>query len=131
MILGKVGIPDRILFKNGPLSQEELLEMRRHPEIGYRIAQSAPDLAPIAEWILLHHEWWNGKGYPLGIKGKKIPLACRLLAIVDAFDAMTNDRPYRYSLPHSEALAELKKNAGTQFDPELVDNFIEVMAGSA
>jgi diguanylate cyclase (GGDEF)-like protein/PAS domain S-box-containing protein len=125
--IGKVGIPDRILFKNGPLTKEEQLEMRRHPEIGYRIAQSAPDLAPIAEWILHHHEWWNGNGYPLGIKGEKIPLACRLLAIVDAFDAMTNDRPYRKSLSLSASLTELKKCAGTQFDPELVKNFIEVM----
>ncbi len=126
--IGKVGIPDRILFKNGPLSREELLEMRRHPEIGFRIAQSAPELAPIAEWILHHHEWWNGNGYPLGIKGEKIPLACRLLAIVDAFDAMTNDRPYRRSLSFSEALAELRKFAGTQFDPEMVNRFIKVMS---
>jgi diguanylate cyclase (GGDEF)-like protein/PAS domain S-box-containing protein len=126
--IGKVGIPDRILFKNGPLSKEEMLEMRRHPEIGFRIAQSAPELAPIAEWILHHHEWWNGNGYPLGIKGEKIPLACRLLAIVDAFDAMTNDRPYRPALSFSEALGELRKFAGTQFDPELVNCFIEVMS---
>lgn len=129
--IGKVGIPDRILFKSGPLTKEELLEMRRHPEIGYQIAQSAPDLAPIAEWILKHHEWWNGNGYPLGIKGEKIPLACRLLAIVDAFDAMTNDRPYRKSLSFSEALTELKKFAGTQFDPELVKNFLEVIGSEA
>lgn len=126
--LGKVGIPDRILFKDGPLSKKEVLEMQRHSEIGYRIAQSASELAPIAEWILHHHEWWNGNGYPLGIKGEKIPLACRLLAIVDAFDAMTNDRPYRHSLSFSEALAELKKFAGTQFDPELVNTFIEVIS---
>jgi len=122
--IGKVGIPDSILLKPGPLTAEERTEMQRHPEIGHRIAQSAPDLAPIADWVLKHHEWWNGNGYPLGLSGIEIPLECRILAIADAYDAMTSDRPYRKSLSHGEALQEIKNCSGTQFDPELVTKFI-------
>lgn len=125
--IGKVGIPDRILFKPGLLSSEEMLEMQRHCEIGHRIAQSAPDLAPIADWILKHHEWWNGSGYPLGLKGKEIPLECRLLTIVDAYDAMANDRPYRKAMTREEALNELRRYSGTQFDPHIVAEFIQVV----
>jgi len=122
--IGKVGIPDRILFKQGPLTQEEYVEMQRHCEIGYNIARSSPDLVPIADWILKHHEWWNGHGYPLGLEGEQIPLECRILSITDAFDAMTSDRPYRKAMAREDALAELKKCAGTQFDRQLVDKFI-------
>jgi diguanylate cyclase (GGDEF)-like protein/PAS domain S-box-containing protein len=125
--IGKVGIPDRILFKKGPLTPKEFSEIQRHCEIGYRIAQSAPDLAPIADWILKHHEWWNGKGYPLGIKGKEIPLECRILAIADAYNAMTSDRPYRKAMSHEEAVAELRRCAGIQFDPHLVQKFVQVL----
>jgi len=122
--IGKIGIPDSILFKPGPLTPEEVIEMQQHCEIGHRIAILAPDLVPIADWILKHHEWWNGQGYPLGIKGEEIPLECRILAIADAFDAMTSDRPYRKAMPQDEALTELEKCAGTQFDPYLVDKFV-------
>lgn len=125
--IGKVGVPDRILFKAGPLTPEEIKEMQRHCEIGHRIALSAPDLAPIADFILKHHEWWNGEGYPLGLKEEEIPLECRILAIADAFDAMTNDRPYRRKMTPQEACAELKRCAGTQFDPRLVNEFLKVM----
>jgi HD-GYP domain-containing protein (c-di-GMP phosphodiesterase class II) len=102
---------------------QEYNEMKRHSEIGHRIALSAPDLVPIAEWILKHHEWWNGQGYPLGLRGEEIPLECRILAIADAYDAMTNDRPYRKALPKDIALEEIKKHAGVQFDPYLVEKF--------
>lgn len=122
--IGKVGIPDRILFKPGKLTAEEHSEMKRHCEIGHRIALSTPDLAPIAKYILHHHEWWNGHGYPLGLKGNEIPLECRVIAIVDAYDAMTSNRPYRQAMGHEQAVDELKRCSGKQFDPWLVAIFI-------
>lgn len=125
--IGKVGIPDQILFKTGPLTEDEWKIMRQHCEIGHRIANSTPDLIPIADWILKHQEWWNGKGYPLGLQGESIPLECRILAIVDAFDAMTNDRPYRKALPPAVAASELERCAGTQFDPGLVETFTRLL----
>ena len=128
--LGKVGIPDDILFKQGSLTEEEWLQMRQHCEIGHRIASSVSDLVPIADWILKHHERWDGQGYPLGLPDHEIPLACRILAIADAYDAMTSDRPYRKAMSREEAFAELKSCAGTQFDPELVEKFIEVIKKS-
>lgn len=125
--IGKVGIPDHILFKPGRLSNEEYEEMKKHSEIGYRIARAAPDLVPIAEWILMHHEWWDGRGYPLGAQGEDIPIECRILAIADAFDAMISDRPYRKALSLQEAVEELERGAGTQFDPYLVGRFVQMM----
>jgi diguanylate cyclase (GGDEF)-like protein/PAS domain S-box-containing protein len=125
--IGKVGISDSILFKEGPLTPGEWTEMKRHCEIGYRIALSALDLVPIADWILKHHEWWNGGGYPLGIKGEEIPIECRLLAIADAYEAMTSVRPYRRALSHEEAIAELLRCSGTQFDPNLVEKFLQIL----
>jgi diguanylate cyclase (GGDEF)-like protein len=123
--IGKVAIKESILLKPGPLTEKEWAEMKKHPEIGYRIAQSTPELASIAEYILCHHERWDGKGYPRGIKGEEIPLLSRILAVADAYDAMTSDRPYRKAMGREEALAELERNAGTQFDPEVVSAFIE------
>ena len=125
--IGKVGIPDHILFKPMALNREERKYMNRHSEIGYRIAQASADLVPIADWILKHHEWWDGKGYPLGLAGEEIPLECRILAIVDSYDAMTSDRPYRRAMSRQSAVAELKRCAGSQFDPWLVEKFIAVI----
>lgn len=125
--IGKVGIPDNILFKSEPLTDEEYKIMQRHCEIGHRIALSAPELMLISDWILKHHEWWNGQGYPLGIEGEEIPVECRILSIADAFDAMTHDRPYRKALSPEDALNELYRYAGTQFDPCLVEIFPQVL----
>ena len=126
--IGKVGIPDRILFKPGKLTEEEKDEMKRHAEIGYRIAQSSPDLTHISDWILKHHEWWGGNGYPFQLRGEEIPLQSRILAIIDAFDAMTNNRPYRKALSKEVALAEIVRSKGTQFDPALVDKFVTLIS---
>ena len=123
--IGKLAIPDHILMKPGPLSEAEWEVMRRHAEIGYRIADSTPELRPLAEAILSHHEHWDGRGYPRGLAGEEIPLLSRILAIVDAYDAMTHERPYREAVSHAKALAELERCAGTQFDPDLVAVFVE------
>ena len=124
--LGKVAVPDSILFKKGPLTEEEWEVMRQHPEKGYRIALSSPALAGVADLILKHHERWDGKGYPLGLRGEEIPVECRILSIADAFDAMTGGRPYLKPRSKEEAVAELKKCAGSHFDPHLVDVFVSL-----
>lgn len=103
--------------------------MQRHSEIGHRITQSSPDLVPIAEWVLKHHEWWNGMGYPLGLKWDDIPLECRILAIADAYDAMTSDRSYRKAMSHRDVLDKITKCAGTQLDPELTRSFARFSTG--
>lgn len=128
--LGKVGIPDRILFKPGKLTEEEWGIMKLHPEKGYRIAVSSPDLSTVADLILRHHERWDGKGYPLGLERTEIPIECRILSIVDAYDAMTNDRPYCKARSHSEALKEIERCAGTQFDPKIVEEFLKMLQES-
>ncbi len=125
--IGKVGIDDRILNKPDKLTDEEWVVMKKHPEIGYRIAMSSPELEPIAEYILTHHERWDGKGYPRGLKGEEIPLLARILAVADAYDAMTEDRIYRKALTKHAALEEIEKNAGTQFDPLIANKFVESM----
>ncbi|MCF6096345.1 diguanylate cyclase [Thermovorax subterraneus] len=122
--LGKVAIPDSILNKKGPLDEEEWKIMKQHCEKGYRIALSSPDLAHIADLILKHHERWDGSGYPLGLKDEEIPLACRILSVVDAYDAMTSERPYSKAKSKKEALAEIKNCAGKQFDPKVVEAFL-------
>lgn len=125
--IGKIGIPNHILCKAGQLTPGEWKVMMKHPDIGYRILQSVPDLAHIAKSVLAHHERWDGKGYPLGLKQDEIPLIARIIAIVDAYDAMTHKRVYKEALRPEEALTEIERCAGTQFDPGLVRIFLERM----
>ena len=103
-------------------------EMKRHPEIGYRIAQATPELAAVADLILSHHERWDGKGYPRSLKGEEIPIVCRILSVVDAYDAMTNDRVYRKAMTSHDAIQEIRKNMEKQFDPQIAELFIEILA---
>lgn len=125
--LGKIGIPEHILDKPGPLTDEEWIEMRKHPEIGFRIAQASPELITVAESILCHHERWDGRGYPQGLKGTSIPLLARILSVVDSFDAMTNDRVYQKAISREMALHEIEVCAGSQFDPSICSLFIDMM----
>jgi diguanylate cyclase (GGDEF)-like protein len=125
--LGKIAIPEGIILEPGNLSREEWELIWKHPEVGYRIARSSPELAPIAEAILSHHEWWDGSGYPRGLEGEDIPLISRIIAIVDAYDVMTYGRLYKKPLSRQETLQQLQKNAGTQFDPNLIDIFIKII----
>ena len=125
--IGKVGIDDRILNKPEGLDEKEWGIMKMHSEIGYRIVMSSPDLSGVADYILAHHERWDGKGYPLGLEGENIPLLSRILAVADSYDAMTAGRIYREALPHEMALQEILKNAGSQFDEEIVHAFTEII----
>jgi len=125
--LGKIATPKEILNKSGLLSPKEWDLVKRHPEIGYRIALNSPDLTPIAEAILSHHERWDGTGYPRGLKGENIPLLSRIIAIADTFDVLTDGRTYKKPLNQKGALNEIKKGAGHQFDPYLVEVFMKVM----
>lgn len=125
--IGKIGIRQEILNKPGPLTPTERLEIELHPEIGFRIAQNIPELAQVARYILAHHEHWDGKGYPNGLHGEEIPLASRMVAVVDAFDVMVSGRPYRAARSKDEALEELMRCSGTQFDPEIVEILAEII----
>jgi len=126
--VGKIAVPDAILDKPGPLDPVEWSFMRRHPLIGERILLAAPALRPVARLVRSSHERWDGGGYPDGIRGDEIPLGARVVAVCDAFDAMTTERPYRELLPEAEAIQELRRCAGTQFDPMVVDAFCRVIA---
>jgi diguanylate cyclase (GGDEF)-like protein/PAS domain S-box-containing protein/putative nucleotidyltransferase with HDIG domain len=125
--VGKIAIDDKILNKAGKLTPEEYETMKRHPEIGYRILSSVNELSEIASHVLAHHERWDGKGYPKGIKGDAIPYLARVISVADAYDAMTSNRSYRQGLSTAEAIDELKRFSGIQFDPEIVTVFIRLI----
>lgn len=125
--IGKIGVDDSILNKPGRLTAGEWEQMKLHPEIGHRIAMSTPQFRHIADFILHHHERWDGTGYPRGLAGEEIRLLSRILTVVDAYDAMTEERVYSSAKSHREALAEIKRCAGTQFDPQIANIFMELM----
>ena len=131
--VGKINVPDAILAKPGPLTDEEREVMRRHAERGHEIlAGSGSALLDLAaEIALTHHEWWDGSGYPRGLRGEEIPLAGRITAVADVFDALTSDRVYRAALTESEALDLLREESGSHFDPEVVDAFLAMVADDA
>jgi response regulator RpfG family c-di-GMP phosphodiesterase len=122
--VGKLAIPDAILNKPGPLTDEEYAQMKNHPQLGVQIVERISFLMPAATCILHHQERWDGKGYPHGLKGQMISVEGRILAVADAFDAMLTDRPYRRGRSEDEAVDELLRCSGTQFDPEVVDAFL-------
>ena len=122
--IGKVGIPDSILGKPGRLNQDEYALMKKHPEYGWAVLRMLPGFERAALDILHHHESFDGKGYPAGLRETEIPIVSRIVCVIDAFDAMVSSRPYRVGLPHEEAVRRLIESSGTQFDPVVVQCFI-------
>ena len=128
--LGKLGLRDSILNKPGPLTVEEMEMMRRHPQLGFELLQ-ALDLAPADEWVLHHHEHWDGSGYPDGLREAEIPFGSRIILVADAFEAMTTRRIYRRAISIESAVAELREGAGHQFDPLVVSALESHLAAMA
>lgn len=123
--IGKIMVPFDILNKPGKLPQEEWELIKRHSEAGYQILKSVEEYSSFAEYVLCHHERWDGKGYPRNLKGEEIPQISRIIAVADPYESMTSGRSYKKALSSDDAVLELRKNAGTQFDPEIVKVFIE------
>lgn len=124
--IGKIGVPDAVLKKNGPLTEEERAIINRHPEYSWSILRLFPGLEEASLYALHHHESVDGTGYPARLKGHDIPLVSRIISVIDAYDAMVSNRCYRKGLPHAEAIARLLRSSGTQFDPEVVRAFIPI-----
>ncbi|WP_428388257.1 HD-GYP domain-containing protein [Mucisphaera sp.] len=124
--VGKIGVPERVLLKAGRLTDEEFGEIKKHPEIGYRILKDVPSLEDVLGGVVSHHERWDGRGYPQGLKGEDIPYHGRIIALADTFDAMSSTRSYRAAMPREKVLAEIEKCAGSQFDPELAQAFLQI-----
>lgn len=124
--IGKIGIPDEVLRRPGPLDEAEWAIVRQHPDVGAEIVLMVSNLAPVAELIRAHHERYDGKGYPRNLLGEEIPLGARILTVCDAYTAMTDQRSYRQAITHEEALAELKRCAGSHFDPRVVEAFLSL-----
>ena len=129
--IGKLVVSEAVLNKPGPLTSAEQAEVREHPEAGARMVALDRSLRPALPGVLYHHERWDGLGYPTGRAGKEIPLEARILAVTDSFDAMTSDRPYRAALTHEQAIAELERCSGSQFDPDVALVFLEAWESRA
>jgi putative nucleotidyltransferase with HDIG domain len=127
--IGKVGIPDEILHKQGSLDDREWEIMREHPAIGERILRAIPGMGTVARIVRHEHERWDGEGYPDGLAGEAIPVGARIILACDAYHAMTSDRPYRKAMPHQAAMSELTGNAGSQFDPTVVEALVGYLYG--
>ena len=125
--VGKIGVPEEVLRKPGELTEEETYVMRRHVHHGEQALVGVPNMDGVRQMVMHHHEWWNGGGYPAGLCGEEIPLGARIIAVVDAYDAMTSDRPYRQRLPQSVAIERLRAGAGTQFDPIIVGKLFDYL----
>lgn len=123
--IGKIGIPEEVLLKPGKLTNEEFEIMKSHVEKGYRIVNSLGKLGNVSKNVLTHHERWDGSGYPLGLKNEEIPLISRIIAVADSYDAMIHERVYKKAMRKEEAIKELRRCSGTQFDPEIVEIFIK------
>ena len=119
--IGKIGIPDEILHKEGKLTDKEFQSIKKHPEIGSNILKCSEKLKVLSELVLYHHERWDGKGYPNGLKGEEIPLGSRIIAVADSIDAMTSERPYRKAMSWEICKVEIENNKGKQFDPSIVE----------
>jgi len=124
--LGKIIISNDILFNDGPLNKSEWQQIKEHPVTGFQIAYTSLDMVDVAEGILTHHEWWDGSGYPLALQGEDIPLAARIIAVVDAYDVMKYGRNYKKAMSDREIIEELTVSSGIQFDPLLVKIFIDI-----
>jgi putative nucleotidyltransferase with HDIG domain len=122
--VGKIGIPDSVLLRPGPLSPEEWEDIKRHPEIGYNILRSSPYLKEAAEIVRAHHEHYDGSGYPRGLRGSEICIGARIFGVIDAYDAMRSERVYRKPVSPEEAVEEIQRKSGSQFDPEVVRAFL-------
>ncbi len=128
--VGKIGVPESVLRKSGELTPDETEVMRLHVDHGERALEGMPHMEDVHAIVKHHHEWWNGNGYPLSLKGEEIPLGARIVAVVDAYDAMTSDRPYRKRMPQAAAIQRLRAAAGIQFDERLVEKFVECLLAS-
>ena len=129
--VGKLAVSDSVLNKPGPLTADEILMVRAHPEIGARMVSLDKALRPSLPGVLYHHERWDGEGYPTGRSGREIPLEARILSVVDSYDAMTSDRPYRPAMPEADAAEEVERCAGTQFDPDVALAFLHAWEAGA
>jgi HD-GYP domain-containing protein (c-di-GMP phosphodiesterase class II) len=125
--IGKMGIPDNILRKKGPLTKKEWQEMWKHPQYAYELLKSIPYLQPALDIPYSHHEWWDGSGYPRGLKGDEIPLPARIFAVVDVWDALLSERSYKKIWSKQKAIKYLKEQSGIHFDPDVVEVFINMI----